>query len=86
MAGAPIGNNNNKKNKIWSEALYKYITQNPKALLKAAEALVTKAQDGDVTAIKELGDRLEGKSIQGVEMSGELKSVIVQASLLDEQL
>lgn len=75
--GAPVGNDNAKKNKIWSEALRKYITQNPKALAAAAQALITKAQDGDISAIKELGDRLEGKAVQQVVNSGDEENPIM---------
>lgn len=69
---APQGNKNATKNKVWSDALRKYITQNPTSLEKAAEALLAKAKEGDVAAIKELGDRLEGKSHQSVDVSGDL--------------
>jgi hypothetical protein len=58
---APEGNKNATKNKYWSDALRKYITQNPSEL----------AKEGDVQAIKEIGDRLEGKAVQRVEGSGE---------------
>ncbi len=33
-----------------------------------ADSLVTKAMEGDVSAIKEVGDRLDGKVPQGVAM------------------
>jgi hypothetical protein len=68
---APEGNKNATKNKYWSDALRKYITQNPSELEKAAEAIFAKAKEGDVQAIKEIGDRLEGKAVQRVEGSGE---------------
>jgi hypothetical protein len=68
--GAPLGNDNNRKNQYWSDALRKHITQNPKDLADAAQALFNKAKDGDVGAIKEIGDRLEGKAVQRVEGSG----------------
>lgn len=70
LGGAPVGNDNAKKAKIWSEALRKHITQNHD-LPKLAKALVNKALEGDVTAMKEIGDRLEGKVVQRVEGSGE---------------
>lgn len=68
---APEGNKNATKNKYWSDALRKYITQNPNELEAAAKALFDKAKEGDVAAIKEIGDRLEGKAVQRVEGSGE---------------
>lgn len=70
--GAPLNNTNNRKNQYWSDALRKHVTQNPKDLAEAAQALFDKAKDGDVFAMKEIGDRLEGKPKQQVEMSGEL--------------
>jgi hypothetical protein len=69
--GAPIGNDNNKKNQYWSDALRKHITQNPNDLVEAAKALLAKAKDGDVAAIKELGDRLEGKPAQAINVGGQ---------------
>lgn len=39
-------------------------------LRKVADALVTKAETGDVSAIKEIADRLDGKPIQQTEHSG----------------
>ena len=68
--GAPLGNKNNTKNQYWSDALRKHITQNPIDLADAAQALFNKAKDGDVMAIKEIADRLEGKPLQRVEGSG----------------
>jgi hypothetical protein len=76
--GAPLGNKNNTKNQYWSDALRKHITQNPKDLASAAQALFNKAKDGDVNAIKEIADRLEGKPIQRVEGSGEDGSFITK--------
>lgn len=39
-----------------------------KALRKVAQALIAKAGEGDVAAIRELGDRLDGKPMQSVEV------------------
>lgn len=64
--GAPIGNNNAGKNKIWSDAIRKAIVQGNN-LDKLAQALISKAQEGDVAALKEIGDRLEGKVVQSVD-------------------
>jgi hypothetical protein len=38
-----------------------------KALRRIAAVLIEKAQDGDMSAIKELADRLDGRAIQGIE-------------------
>jgi len=38
----------------------------PKALRKVAEALISKAMSGDVAAIREVADRLDGKVPQAI--------------------
>jgi len=69
-AGAPAGNRNGAKNKPWEAALLRRAMQNPDELAKIAEKLFAMAIDGDVAAIKELGDRLDGKSLQRNEIGG----------------
>lgn len=71
MAGAPKGNRNNAKGKPFGDALRIYATQNPEKLRKMAAALFDKAIEGDVSAAKEIGDRLDGKAVQAVEMEME---------------
>ena len=46
--------------------------EDQKALRKIAAALVQKASDGDMAAIKEVADRLDGKAVQQTELSGSL--------------
>jgi hypothetical protein len=65
--GAPVGNNNNKKNREWSEAIRKAVVQR-KELDKLANALIDRALEGDLGALKELGDRLEGKPSQQIDV------------------
>ena len=43
-----------------------------KALRDVAKALIDKAKEGDVTAIRELGDRLDGKPAQAIGGDDEL--------------
>ena len=65
--GAPLGNNNATKNKIWDDVLRRAITQDDGIRLRqAAETLLTKASEGEPWAIKELADRLDGKAIQAI--------------------
>lgn len=40
------------------------------ALKAVAAALLKSANEGNIQAIKEVADRLDGKSVQGVELSG----------------
>lgn len=68
-AGAPEGNqNSSKNNRLWAETIKRAVTQSDgERLRRIAEALLVKAEDGDMTAIKELGDRLDGKAQQSID-------------------
>lgn len=69
MAGAPEGNkNSSKNNRLWAETIKRAVTQADGQKLRAiADALIEKAAEGDIQAIKELGDRLDGKPMQAVD-------------------
>ena len=69
MAGAPQGNQNSSKtNRLWGETIRKAALQaDAKLLRKIADKLLEKAAEGDIQAIKELGDRSDGRSVQAVE-------------------
>ena len=77
--GAPLGNQNGKgnaKTKIWTDAIRKAVlsrADGKKRILKLAHALLDKAESGDVSALKEFGDRIEGKSVQPTEISGSIQ-------------
>jgi len=75
MAGAPKGNtNSNADNRLWANTIRRAVTQSDgERLRRIAEALLDKAAEGDIQAIKELGDRLDGKAPQFVEQKTELK-------------
>ena len=66
MAGAPEGNtNSNSDNRLWANTIRRAVLQSDaERLRKIAEALLDKAAEGDISAIKEMGDRLDGKSVQ----------------------
>ncbi len=65
--GAPKGSNNRVKNKPWRDALKRVVDKDPDALDKVAVMLIKAAQNGDMQAVRELGDRLDGKAIQQVD-------------------
>ena len=65
--GRPAGSQN--KDKPFRDALRLAIAEaadNPRSLRKVAERLIDKAMEGDVQAIKEIGDRLDGKPAQAI--------------------
>lgn len=71
MAGAPEGNQN-AKGRLFSSALKRAIAQDDgKRLRAAAEKLLDLAEQGEPWAVKELADRLDGKSPQGIQLTGE---------------
>jgi len=67
---APKGNQFASKAKIWSDLIRKEFTQNPERMRRIVDRLLTEAEDGNMTAIREIGDRLEGKPLQQVEATG----------------
>lgn len=61
----------NKQNRIWGNIIRKLAVQEDyKKLHTIANALYEKASDGDMNAIKEIGDRLDGKAVSTNEISG----------------
>ena len=71
-AGAPLGNQNAVKNKPWREAVDRALKAGDGQKLRAiADKLIDLAAAGDIQAIKELGDRLDGKAAQQVQLSGD---------------
>lgn len=65
---APEGNDySSKNNRLWANTLRRAITQGDgEKLRRIADALIAKAEDGDMAAIRELGDRLDGKPAQAI--------------------
>lgn len=78
MAGAPLGNRNAaKENRLWGETIRRIAVQDDAKRLRAvAEKLYDAAEQGDVSAIREIGDRLDGKAAQPIEHSGDLTVVV----------
>lgn len=68
--GGQPGNTNAVKNRPWRQALDRAIKRDTRGLLdKAAEEVLLAASTGDMAAIKELGDRLDGRPRQAVEVT-----------------
>lgn len=82
MAGAPKGNQNALKGKRWSDAIDRALAKRSKALgIEAldelAEKLLAKCDELDMTALKELGDRIEGKPSQAIDVDANVSGGII---------
>jgi hypothetical protein len=68
--GAPLGNKNAAKAKVWAAAIHRALERRKpaderiKAIDELADKLIDQCFTGDMVAIKELGDRLDGKAVQ----------------------
>jgi hypothetical protein len=62
--GAPAGNQNAAKSRMFYDKLRLVLTQEPHRLRSIAEQLVRQAEEGEPWAIKEIIDRVDGKAIQ----------------------
>lgn len=66
-AGAPEGNKNATKNRPWAEAINRaLLAEDGKKLRALADKIIDKALEGDVSALKEIGDRVDGKPAQAI--------------------
>lgn len=68
-SGAQPGNQNAAKGKAWRDAINRALAKRSgvdkvKALDELAEKFLAKCDEGDMQALKELGDRLDGKPTQ----------------------
>jgi hypothetical protein len=72
--GAPKGNRNAAHDKPWTRALERHFAQNPDKLARLAAVTADLALEGDASARQEIANRLDGKPVQPVEMSGSLES------------
>lgn len=83
--GAPIGSRNRASSMgQFQAAIKRAIAQDDgKRLRAAAEKLLDKAADGELWAIKELADRLDGRSLQPVEHRDAPPRELSDAELLE---
>jgi hypothetical protein len=64
--------NSSKNNRLWADTLKRALLQADGNKIRAiAEALIEKAASGDVSAIRELGDRVDGKPTQQIDQNTE---------------
>lgn len=90
--GGQPGNENAKNGKIWQQAIKRALARKAKSnvdagLDKVADNLVKAATDGkDQWAIKEIGDRIDGKSVQAVEGTGDNGLFTILISTDDESV
>ena len=69
--GAPEGNDNARKGKMFYDQLRKVLVQNDQfKLRKISDKLVEAAEKGEAWAIKEIMDRMDGKPIAVQELQG----------------
>jgi len=73
--GAPTGNQNAAKAKMWHAAILRALEKRGAgdrlaALDELAAKLLENVATGDMQALKEFGDRLDGKPTQQIEASG----------------
>ena len=78
-AEANLGNNHSSKiNRLMNDTLKRILIQNEALRARnISEALVTKAEDGDVSAIKEVFDRMDGKVVQENKLTGDSDAPII---------
>jgi hypothetical protein len=83
--GNPTGRGNAER--PWREAIQRAVKRrlegkdSPQALDKLADAIVSAGLAGDIAALREIGDRLDGKPAQGVTVSGDDNLSPIRTSL-----
>lgn len=72
MAGAPVGNKNAAKAKVWRAAIIRALERRKpaderiQAIDELADKLIQLVAAGDLAALKEFGDRMDGKPAQAI--------------------
>jgi hypothetical protein len=78
--GRPIGSINRQK--PFNDALLMTLRSNPLALRRISAKLVEKAEEGDLAAIREIADRLDGKPVQMLDRRDVSINELTDAELL----
>ena len=93
MAGAPLGNSNGAKGKTWRDALRKALIQyedkdlkieRGQVLGRIAKKIIEDALDGDKDAWQEIGNRMDGRPVQGLAINP-YADVELPESITDEE-
>ncbi len=82
--GAQPGNTNATKGKVWSDAIRKELISSKK-LSVVAKKLVTMAENGDLGAIKECGDRLDGKAHQSADINLDGQVTVIEQAIFGDK-
>jgi len=75
--GAPKGNTNASKGKVFEGAVRAYMAKEREAAREVVAAMFDKAREGDVQAANWIRDTADGKPKQQVEHSGDTDSPFV---------
>lgn len=87
--GAPLGNQNGRKGSLWRDALRAELAtfedkekevERGHALRRIARQVIRMAIDGEESAIREIGNRLDGKPVQTQEVGVTIDARLVVAS------
>lgn len=71
VGGQPGNTNSSKINRLFAETIKRIDKQSEGEYNRAiAQALIDKAMSGDMAAIKEYADRIDGKSVATQELTG----------------
>lgn len=74
---APLGNRNAAKAKVWHAAIMRALERRKpaderiQAIDELADKLLELVAQGDLAALKEFGDRMDGKPAQSVTVAGD---------------
>ena len=89
--GAPLGNQNPAKPLLWRAAINRALEKRSKlagreALDDLAEKLLALAEQSDLGALKELGDRIDGKASQMVGIGQDPNAEPLQVTAIERRI
>ena len=85
--GAPVGNTNGRKSRMFEQALIREIKQRDiekgegETLRAIVSGLIDKAQSGDIVAVKDVRDTLDGKPAQALAIGGDPDGVPLETRM-----